>query len=369
MQLADLEYFYIAKEMSGRFMGSRIGKIYQVTSRLFKVQVSNEDGKFTLLIQLPDYITSTKREIPSPEQPSNFIMALRKRLTNGVIDNIEQPGFERILIFSITSHGKHYKLVIELFSNGNIILCDADHNNVIDVIYRRESWRGRELRKGVPYLFPPSKTSPFSIEPRHITLHGKKTLMAGILSQVAVAPKYLEEAFVRAGIDPRSEREPNAEDKERLLYMIKGVCAEGNYYIYKKDGKLVDYSVAHLTKYESSEYEKIKFKSVLEMVDTIYEPALSEDDTDAGAAETEEHRKLALAKVKERLAGLETKERNARASAAYIHRNYHNIDQMIHLVRQLKKQGRSEHEISKALSHIEKNARYKDGMIIIKIKC
>ncbi|MCX8199966.1 MAG: NFACT family protein [Candidatus Micrarchaeota archaeon] len=372
MQLADLEYFYVAKEMNGRFMGSRIGKIYQVTGRLFKIQVSNDDGKFTLIIQLPDYLTSTKRDIPSPERPSNFIMALRKRLANGIIESIEQPGFERIIIFNISSHGKHYRLVVELFSHGNIILCDSARNNAIDVIYRKESWRDRELKRGVPYVLPPSKLSPFLIEPRHISLNGKKTLMAGILSQVSVAPKYLEEAFVRAGIDPHIGRELHPEDRERLLYMIKGVCAEGNYYTYSKDGKIVDYSVAHLTKYESGGYEKARYKSVLEMIDAAYEPVLSEEE-EVGAAKGEDekgrHREAAMAKMKERLAALEAEELRARASAMHIHKDYHKVEHMIGLVRQMRKQGKSEREISKALSQIDKDAQYKNGMIILRIRC
>ena len=371
MQLADLEYFYIAKEMNGRFKGSRIGKIYQVTKKVFKMQVSNEDGKFTILIQLPDYITYTRRDVPSPESPSNFIMALRKRLTNGVIESIEQPGFERILIFNISAHGHTYMLVIELFSNGNILLCDAGRGNAIDVLYRKESWRDRELKRGERYILPPSKKSPFDIELYDIGLHGKKTLMAGILSKVSIAPKYLEEAFARAHIDPRSEHELSGEEKERLLYMIKGVCAEGNYYVYKKDGNIVDYAVSHLTKYSGEGFEREEYDSVLEMIDAVYSPALTDEadaEREAESKEARAHREYALSQMKARMQELEKEERRARAAAGHIYKSHHKIEQLISLVRSMKKQGKSEQEISKAVSRIDPSASFRNGMIILKIR-
>jgi predicted ribosome quality control (RQC) complex YloA/Tae2 family protein len=372
MQLADLEYFYVGKEMNGRFKGSRIGKIYQVTKKLFKFQVSNEDGKFTILIQLPDYITFTKRDVPAPEQPSNFIMALRKRLTNGIIEGIEQPRFERIIIINIRAQGRPYKLVIELFSNGNILLCDPDKGDAIDVLYRKESWRDRELGRGERYRLPPSKLSPFTAELKHISLNGKRTLMAGILSQISVAPKYLEEAFVRAGVDPKAVVEPHPEEKERLFYMIKGVCAEGNYYSYSKDGKIVDYAVAHLTKYEGQDYERKEYDSVLEMIDAVYVPSLANVEEEENRLEKRRderaQQEFAVGKMKERLHELDSEERTTRASAAHMYKNYQRIEQLILLARGMRKQGKSEQEISKAISHIERDAYFKNGMIVLRIK-
>lgn len=371
MQLADLEYFYVAKEMNGRFKGSRIGKIYQATKKLFKMQVSNEDGKFTLLFQLPEYATFTKRNVPAPERPSNFIMALRKRLTNGVIESIEQPRFERILVINITSHGKQYKLVIELFSNGNILLCDPNRDDVIEVLYRKESWKDRELRRGEKYRLPPSKLSPFAAQLHDVGTHGKKTLMSGILSKISIAPKYLEEAFVRAGIDPRIGHDLNLEDKERLLYMIKGVCAEGNYYTYEKDGRIVDYAVSHLTKYEGQDYEKKEYDSVLEMIDAAFEPRLTDDEEGVIIRKEEEghaHRERAILKMGERLRELDAEERQARAAAAHIYRNYQKVEQLINMVRGLKKQGKKEEEICRVVSHMERNASYRSGMLVLRIK-
>ncbi len=360
MQVADLEYRYAVDELNSLLGGGRVSKAYQITSALFKIVFASREGKHTLIFQLPDYATLTKRDIPSPQQPSNFTMALRKRVENAIVTGVEQPGFERIIIFNLDVKGDECRLIIELFSNGNIIFCG--HEGMIDLIYRSESWRERELRKGVSYKLPPSKISPLNMDESMAGLNGKKTLMAGLLSVISLSPKYLEEALVRAGVDPKSKEEPSAEERVRIVEAVRAVCSEGRFYVYKKEGTNVDYSVCALSKYGEG-YEREEFTSVLEMIDAFYEPVLhtAEDVVDVKG-------EVALQKMKERLAELEGEASFYKGAGDWIYERYAEIEALVASIRQWKKEGRSNEEINMMVSQINPTASFVNGALKFRIR-
>ncbi|MGB9635514.1 MAG: NFACT family protein [Candidatus Micrarchaeia archaeon] len=352
MELADLEYHYITRELKEKLVQSHISKIYQLTDVLFKLTFAGKTGKHTLLVQIPKYITLTSRVLQPPETPSNFIMALRKRIMGGQVEDVYQNGFERIVFISIKNQGKRYKMIIELFSRGNIILCNEQ--GIIEVVYRSEEWKDRKIARGLEYRMPPSKLSPYDITTEHITLCGKKSLFAGILSRVSIAPKYLEEAFFRAGINPKINVELSEHDRQELIERVHEVCNEGRYYVYMKDGKIVDYSVCSLSKY--ADFEKMEFGSVCELIDKVYEPVLV--DTGAENNTVKEKEKAVLEEMKVHLEELRRKAEEYKQYGDLIYSNYALLERLVEETKLMERKGMDDEQINRLLSEIYSGAHF-----------
>lgn len=105
-----------------------IGKIYQYGKDSFGFRLNGENKARHLF-----YVVNGKRahltdELPpAPKNPSGFSMYLRKYIEGGKILSIEQKGIERVLIISIGKGPNEYKLIIEIFDDGNLILTDSDY--------------------------------------------------------------------------------------------------------------------------------------------------------------------------------------------------------------------------------------------------
>ncbi|NLY62249.1 MAG: fibronectin/fibrinogen-binding protein [Erysipelothrix sp.] len=122
----------------------RINKIYSIGKNeiLFNVRAQRENKKI-LISNNPNHnrIQLTSRNYDNDQEPSNFVMLLRKYLLNGNIVKINQFNFDRIIEIQIENHNNigdlvTYNLHLELLGRySNTILCDSD-NIIIDAIKR-----------------------------------------------------------------------------------------------------------------------------------------------------------------------------------------------------------------------------------------
>ncbi|MEM5824671.1 MAG: ribosome rescue protein RqcH [Candidatus Aenigmatarchaeota archaeon] len=106
---------------------------------------------FHLIIYLPYFLFFSNSSIRI-EKPSSFQMILRKYIENQKIVNVIQKEFDKIVIFELSNS---IKLIIEFFSDGNIIILDSE-GKIIDALIKRE-WRDRKIDKNLEYKFPPIK--------------------------------------------------------------------------------------------------------------------------------------------------------------------------------------------------------------------
>lgn len=122
----------------------RINKIYSIGKNelLFNVR-SNKQSKRLIISgdANQNRIHFTERNYPNDSEPSNFVMLLRKHLTNGMIVNIHQYNYDRILRLEIVNHNSigdqvTFFMYLELMGRyANIILTDKD-NIIFDAIKR-----------------------------------------------------------------------------------------------------------------------------------------------------------------------------------------------------------------------------------------
>ncbi len=130
-------------------VGNRLNKVYQDKHRF-----SFKFGHQSLNIVLPGLAFLSSELRFSTPTPSSFTMSLRKRITNSKLVKVSRSGFDRILVLELHKEFR-FRLIVELFSKGNIILVD-DSNKILS-LYSTQSWRSRELKRGLMYELPPSK--------------------------------------------------------------------------------------------------------------------------------------------------------------------------------------------------------------------
>lgn len=122
----------------------RIQKIWQVSNTEVLFQVHGNHGKQQLLISThSEYnrLLMTTRNYPTPNEPGNFVMILRKYLEGGTIISIEQAELDRWCTFTIKHHNtlgdlETLQMYVELMGKyANIILVNPE-GKIIDALKR-----------------------------------------------------------------------------------------------------------------------------------------------------------------------------------------------------------------------------------------
>lgn len=165
----------IIHELNTTILNGRIYKIYQPEPDELNLIIKVPGGNHRLLLSasatLPLlYLSSENKN--NPMTAPAFCMLLRKHIGNGRIIRIEQPGFERIVVFHIEHLNEmgdlcRKKLIIEIMGkHSNIIFCD-EQDSIIDSIKRigAQTSSVREVLPGRHYELPPSqdKISPLDV--------------------------------------------------------------------------------------------------------------------------------------------------------------------------------------------------------------
>ncbi len=159
-----------------------------------------EHARYFLLIESGKRAHLTADLPESPKFPPPFAMLLRKYISGGRILSFRQYGIQRIVIIDIGKHGTEYHLIIELFDEGNVVLCDQQYTIIQPM--RPQKFRERDVVAGVPYLFPPLDPSTYSPEEFRLYLSREdRDLVRALAVGVMLGGPSAEELCHRAGID------------------------------------------------------------------------------------------------------------------------------------------------------------------------
>ncbi|HJJ55630.1 MAG TPA: NFACT family protein, partial [Methanocorpusculum sp.] len=127
-----------------------IGKIYQYDSETFGIRLNGENKNKHLLYIVNGIRAHLVTSLPNaPKNPSGYSMYLRKYIEGGKILSITQKSIERVIIVSIGKGPHEYKLIIELFDKGNVILTDKNYVILNALIFKK--FRNREITQGTVY--------------------------------------------------------------------------------------------------------------------------------------------------------------------------------------------------------------------------
>ncbi|WP_456372213.1 ribosome rescue protein RqcH [Methanocaldococcus sp.] len=224
------------------------------------------------------YITLTNYEREKPKLPPSFAMLLRKYLKNAKLIKIEQVNFDRIVIFHFEVKGEVYKLIAELFGEGNIILLNSEDTIILPL--RIERWSTRNIVPKEKYKFPPQKPlNPYNLDFsiayevfKDYFLENKGVECVRLISRVfGLGGLYAEEICERAGID-KKKKNLSEEEIKKLFETSKNLFNEifnnKKPQIVLKDGEYFDVVPIDLKKYQN--LEKKYYNSFLEAVDDYF---------------------------------------------------------------------------------------------------
>ncbi len=173
MALDGIILHKIVKEIK-KSLPARIQKIYEISGTEVLFQIHGKNSKQQLLISchsVYNRLLFTKRSYPTPTEPSNFIMVLRKYLEGAMIEDIVQGGLDRWCCMSIKRRNnlgdmEFQKLYAELMGNyANLILVGAD-GRIIDALKRIPPFENsrRTIQSGAVFkeVEPQNKKDPFT---------------------------------------------------------------------------------------------------------------------------------------------------------------------------------------------------------------
>jgi len=189
-----------------------IDKIYQFETRTIGIRLNGENhAKNQLLIEAGRRAHLVKNFPPPPKNPPQFAMLLRKYISGGKVLAIRQHGLERILVFDIGKGTLTYRLIIELFDEGNVILTDESYRIIKPLRHHR--FKDRDIVPDAIYTL--SNTDPTgSLENLTASLTGDdRDLVRALAVAGMLGGTYAEYVCRTAGIDkstPASNADPKA---------------------------------------------------------------------------------------------------------------------------------------------------------------
>lgn len=217
-------------DLNNKIINGRIDKIYQPEKTFLTILIRNNNQNYKLLSVIDprqSRVHLTDLNFDNPKNPPTFTMVLRKHLTYGIVKNIEQPGFERILKVTIENNNKKFYLYLEIMGRySNVILTDQEHI-ILDAQKRMgpDKNSARTLMPKVKYEFPPPQKK---IDPRELIRENweelikedtEKYLPRALLNNIqGFGPDSTKEIVYRAGLDlEKTYSELNQAEKNKFL--------------------------------------------------------------------------------------------------------------------------------------------------------
>jgi predicted ribosome quality control (RQC) complex YloA/Tae2 family protein len=218
-QLAALDIYTMVSEMQ-ELQGCFVDKIYQLSRDELLLRLRNPatKKKEQIYIKNGQLVCLTDKQLSTPIKPTTFAMTLRKYLSNARLTKVTQQQFDRIIKIEFAKN-QTFTLVIELFSNGNIILVNEENKIILPFI--REEWAHRTIKSREDYNPPPSQKNPFDITKDDfvsILRESKSDIVRTLAISVNLSGIYAEEACARAKINKNSKPAELTENDISVLY-------------------------------------------------------------------------------------------------------------------------------------------------------
>ncbi len=366
--MSSLDIAVLTAELDMMLKDSRISNIYQLNERMLLLNLRKPKGlRENLLVEAGKRLHITAYVFEKPLKPPDFCMALRKYLRNGRIRRIQQYDFERIIELIVESKAGEYRLVIELFGEGNVILVDPDNKILHALIYRR--MKDRNIIRGEVFKYPPPRgRDPRTIrceDLEEIRKNGRIEAVRSLTRFLGIGGKYAEEILTRAGIQ-KNVLSSSLKDEElcSIYKSLQELLSEASIdkespsiFVDEKD-RWVDVSPVEMKKY--SNLRRIKFKSFNEALDEFYAKSFAKEKV----SDVEETFKQEIARLERILRNQEeTLKKSLRQAETYrkigdaIFSHLNEIQFLIKRIMDEKRSGKSWEEIIEALMREKKESR------------
>ena len=352
-EIANLELAAMVKELNTLLAGARLQKFYELGENEFRTEFhATGKGTLDLAVELKQRINITKFIKPAPEKPTPFAMSMRKHLEGAVVEAVGQYGLDRVIYLEFKAKEGKKRLIFEMFSNGNLILT-GDADKTINC-YRGEEWSDRTIKRGIKYA-PPSSTkiNPSGLTPDKLkSILNEKKLISCLAGKITLGSSYLEEAIARAGLDlGKQASRLTADETASLANAIAGIMQQAESpspTAYYTDGKLSDYSLFPLRKYEGIESKQ--FPSFSELLDEAYSPGQVEaPKVEDKFAEEKKKLEFTLKTQQEAVGSLRKRAEEAKLAGDKVYERYSEIEELLKMVLSARKANKPWEEIEREL--------------------
>ena len=366
-RLSSLDISVIAAELDMTIKDSRISNIYQLNEKTLLLKLRDVKGIVkNLLIRAGWGLHITSYAFEKPIKPPDFCMALRKYLRNGRVKKIQQYDFERIVELTVETKAGEYRLVIELFGDGNIILLDPEDKILHALTYRR--MRDRNIIRGERFRYPPSRGK----DPRTIRRGDLEEIRSddvevvrSIARILGIGGKYAEEILARAGIEKnRLSSTLKDEDLDLIYESLRSLLSESSVdnekpsIIVDEKDRFIDVAPVEMRKY--SNLKSVEFESFNQALDEFYARLFAKERI----SEVDATFKQQLARLERILEEQKkTLERSKRLAETYrrigetIYLHLNEIQFLMQRIMDEKRSGKSWGEIAETLMREKKESR------------
>lgn len=325
----------VVRELKTEVLSSIVSNIYQLDAKTIALKLHRVDKPtLWLILEAGRRMNLTAYASEKPSTPPAFCMALRKYLRNARLSSIEQYEFERVVVLSFNAQDIDFRLILELFGDGNIILVGENAEILQALVYKR--MRDRNVVRGEPFKFAPSSgKNPFKVskEEFNLTLKsiGDVEVVRALARFLSIGGVYAEEVLARAGVHKTkacnllSDDEVKAifEGLQGLLLQVTNGALEPRVVLDKTD-VLVDATPLMLRRYESETFRIQSHGTFNEALDEFY-AKLSALESAAQGTKVEEFRTEAA-----RLERIVAEQRRVASSAHAEAERYRRIGDVIY---------------------------------------
>lgn len=370
-EITALELRNIISELDF-LIDSKVDKIYHPEKKelVINFYVSGK-GKIILRLVVPNFLYLTDYKQEYPEKPSNFCVFLRKKLDNTRLKEINQLGFERIVEFIFESKQERFRLIFELFSKGNIVLCKDDFKILRPI--EVQIWSKRSVKPGQIYDYPKREFNIIGLkksELKEIINKSKKNVVKTLAMDLGLGGLYAEEICMLAKIE-KDKKELEAKELDTLFKAITKLAKSKNKptIVYDKE-KVIDVTPFDLKSYDK--FEKKPAKSYNEALDSVLTKRLVKTQTDQKMSKHQkkiEKLNKIIEKQGMRVKKLESDIKKSNKSAELIYNNYKLIENVFEELNKAMKKYSIKEIKEKLKNHkIVKEINAKEKSIVVELK-
>ncbi|PIN81786.1 hypothetical protein COV13_00135 [Candidatus Woesearchaeota archaeon CG10_big_fil_rev_8_21_14_0_10_32_9] len=221
-ELSAVDVHFLSKEFKS-LISAKIEKIYQVENTIY-FRFYSKSGKVTLKAVIPGFLSFSKEDFDAPDFPPAFCALLRKHLSGAFVRDVYQQGFERILVFDISSKELEFLLIFELFKPGNVVLVKKP-NTILDSFLRKR-FKDRLIAPKKDYFFPPSQAD-FNVlsEKEFFTLVSESDRsLVKTLASLGLGGLWAEEVLTRVKISKTAK--VTIEEASLIMRALRNLLSE-----------------------------------------------------------------------------------------------------------------------------------------------
>ncbi|MFQ6068416.1 MAG: ribosome rescue protein RqcH [Candidatus Bathyarchaeia archaeon] len=363
--LSSFDIAALVLELKKQLKGARIQNIYQTKGKIviLKLHQPNQPA-FNVLIESGKRLHLTSYALEKPQRPPAFCMALRKHLRNAIIVEINQYEFERIITVKVRTREGEFKLVLELFGDGNIILIDSE--SIIQQALTFKKMRDRNILRGEPFQHAPSSGKNPSRVKLLDLLELKKfkglEVVKALTRFLSISGMYAEEILLRAHVDKKKRCELlESSDFNQIFMALSGILSQLEIgklepcIIIDEKGRWIDVVPISLRK-----YMKLKckgFETFNEALDEYYAKNVVEREVAAVTEKVEREiarQQRILRKQQDALEEARKEAEQARRIGDKIYANFHQWQTLLQRIMDEKGSGKTWQEIVSKIENEKK---------------